>query len=239
VIDTGVTGLDLIRTTGMSVAPRDDPDQFGTVPFYASIGKAFVTMCGFIPVLFLIEALNTVTHNSLDEHGGIWARHLSGLDGLIFAPFLHASFAHVYSNAVPLLLTGTFVLAGGTLRFIMVTVFVALTSGLAYWIFGSKLVAVGASGVIFGYLGYLLMRGLVERSWWNIAVALFIGLLYGYSIYAGLIHTGEFIAWQAHLGGLLGGLAAAIVFRRRRPNAEPPRIDDLSTTLPFPPSPTL
>ena len=74
---------------------------------------------------------------------------------------------------------------------------------------------VGASGVIFGYLGILLTRGIVERSWWNFAVVLLVGLLYGWQL-LGILPTDERISWQGHLFGLLGGVVAAILFRRRR-----------------------
>ena len=77
---------------------------------------------------------------------------------------------------------------------------------------------VGASGVIFGYLGILLTRGIVERSWWNFAVVLLVGLLYGWQL-VGILPTDERISWQGHLFGLLGGVVAAILFRRRRPDA--------------------
>src|SRR4051812_31848201 len=96
-------------TGPMTELPHDDPDRFGTVAFYAALGRAFVTMCAVIPALFLIEALDQVTGHALDADGAIVPRHLTGLDGIVFAPFLHASFPHLYGNAVPLILTGTFV----------------------------------------------------------------------------------------------------------------------------------
>jgi membrane associated rhomboid family serine protease len=90
------------------------------------------------------------------------------------------------------------------------------------WFTGSPdSVVIGASGVIFGYLGYLLLRGVVERSWWNIAVALLIGLLYGWQL-IGVLPLDERVSWQGHLFGFVGGLVAAILFRRRRQ----PRVED-------------
>jgi membrane associated rhomboid family serine protease len=89
-----------------------------------------------------------------------------------------------------------------------------LFSGLGVWFTGSpNTVVVGASGVIFGYLGVLLMRGLVERSWWNLGVVLLVGLLYGWQL-IGILPTDEQISWQGHLFGFLGGLIAAILFRK-------------------------
>ncbi len=204
-----------------------DVDRFGTPAFYAALGRAFVAMCAVIPVLFLIELLDLATGHALDHLGGIRPRELDGLDGVVFAPLLHANFAHLYGNSVPLLLTGTFVLATGTRRFFLVTGLVVLASGLGDWLVGpSRTVAIGASGVVFGYLGFLLVRGIVERSWWSIAVSVLIGILFGWTL-GGILPTDERISWQAHLFGFLGGAAAAILFRRRRP--EPP-----PSTLPGP-----
>ena len=202
----------------MSTGAEDggDPDRFGTVAFYAALGRAFVIMCGVIPVLFAIELLDRGTNHQLDVDGGIIPHRLDGLDGVLFAPFLHANFNHLYSNSVPLLLTGTFVLATGARRFIGVTVFVALFSGLGVWFTGQPdTVVIGASGVIFGYVGFLLVRGIVERSWWGIGVGLLIGLLYGAQL-VNVLPTDARFSWQAHLFGLIGGIVAAIVFHRRR-----------------------
>jgi membrane associated rhomboid family serine protease len=155
--------------------------------------------------------------------GGIRPRHLSGLDGVLFGPFLHVDFPHLYGNSVPLILLGTFVLAAGTRRFLWSTLVIMLVSGLGVWFTGSpNSVVVGASGVIFGYLGLLLMRGIVEHSWWNIGVALLIGLLYGWQL-IGVLPADPGISWQGHLFGFAGGVLAAVLFRRR-PSDRPPRL---------------
>jgi len=196
--------------------------KFGTEAFYAALGRAFVTMCAIIPVLFLIEAIDRgIGSGRLDVAGGIIPRRVSGLDGVLFSPFLHDGWDHLYGNAVPLILVGTFALAGGVRRFIWSTVVIMLVSGLGVWFVGSpNTVVVGASGVIFGYLGLLVTRGVVEHSWWNFFVAALIGLLYWYQLY-NILPTDQRIAWQGHLLGLLGGILAAILFRRRRPKPAP------------------
>jgi membrane associated rhomboid family serine protease len=212
---------------------RDDPDRFGTPAFYASLGRAFVVMCTVVAALFGIELIDYLTSHRMDQHGGIITRQLTGLDGIVFAPFLHANWAHIYSNSVPLLVTGTFVLASGARRFFQVTAVVALVSGLAVWTFGpAHTVTIGASGVIFGYLGFLVMRGLVERTWWTVAVAVLVGLLFGIAL-SGVVPGDPHISWQDHLGGLVGGLVAAIVFRRRRTRVPDPAVS-LPSTISIP-----
>ncbi|HEX5594429.1 MAG TPA: rhomboid family intramembrane serine protease [Micromonosporaceae bacterium] len=192
-----------------------DPRSFGTEAFYATLGRAFVVMCAVIPVLFAIELLDMWLGPGFDVAFGIIPRRIQGLDGVFFAPFLHHGFAHFYSNSVPLILLGTFVLAAGARRFLYSTLFIMLVSGLGVWFTGQpNQVVVGASGVIFGYLGVLLTRGIVERSWWNLAVVVLVGLLYG-PLLLGALPTDAPISWQGHLFGLLGGVIAAIIFRHR------------------------
>jgi len=194
-----------------------DADQFGSQPFYAALGRAFVGMCFFIPVLFAVELLDRQLGHRLDYNGGILPRQVQGLDGIVFAPFLHVNFEHLYGNSVPLIITGTFVLATGLARFLGITALIALISGLGVWFTGDPgTVVVGASGVIFGYLGYLLVRGIVERSLWGVAVGVVVGLLYGAQLVL-LLPTDERISWQGHLFGFVGGVLAAILFRRPRP----------------------
>ncbi|MEH1125979.1 rhomboid family intramembrane serine protease [Micromonospora sp. CPCC 206061] len=202
----------------MSVAyDRTDANRFGTEAFYASIGRAFVAMCAAIPVLFAIEAIDGWLDNPFDTAAGIVPRRIEGLDGVFFAPLLHHGFEHLYSNSVPLILLGTFVLAAGVRRFLYSTLLIIFVSGLGVWFTGSpNTIVVGASGVIFGYFGLLLMRGIVERSWWNFGVVLLVGLLYGWQL-IGLLPTDPRVSWQGHLFGFLGGMIAAVIFRARRP----------------------
>ncbi|MEV6690113.1 rhomboid family intramembrane serine protease [Micromonospora sp. NPDC051196] len=209
-----------------------DPHRFGTGAFYASIGRAFVAMCAVVPVLFLIEGLDTWLGAGFDAAAGIIPQRIEGLDGVFFSPFLHHGFEHLYSNSIPLILLGTFVLAAGARRFLWSTLVIVLASGLGVWFTGSpNTIVVGASGVIFGYLGILLTRGIFERSWWNFAVFLLVGLLYGGQL-ALVLPTDERISWQGHLFGLLGGIVVAIIFRRRRPEFDGPYGSESPMTMP-------
>lgn len=207
--------------------PDDAPPRFGTEAFYSSIGRAFVVMCAVVPVLFLIEVVNWTTDHGLTASAGIVPRRLYGIDGILFAPFLHASFLHVTANSVPLILLGTFVLAGGVRRTLWSTGLIILVAGVGVWTLGDvflvgegeagrTFVHIGASGVVFGYLGLLLARAIVDRSWWSAAVAVLAGALFGPQLQSALPGQAG-ISWEGHLFGFIGGVLAAIVFRRRRP----------------------
>lgn len=199
-----------------------DPQRFGTDAFFGAVGRAFVAMCAAVPVLFVIEGIDAWLGGGFDVNAGIIPRRIDGLDGIFFGPFLHVDFDHLYGNSVPLILLGTFVLAAGVRRFLYSTLFIVLVSGFGVWLTGSPdTVVVGASGVIFGYLGLLIVRGVVERSWWNLGVVLLVGLLYGWEI-AGILPTDAPVSWQGHLSGLVGGAAAAVLFRRRRSDGPHP-----------------
>lgn len=207
--------------------PDDGPLRFGTETFYATIGRAFVVMCAVVPVLFLIQLLDVITPGyRLATAHGIRPRDLSGLDGILFAPLLHGSFLHVTANSVPLILLGTFVLAGGLRRTLWSTLVIMAVSGVGVWAVGNLFFVndalreanpphAGASGVVFGFLGLLLTRGIVERSWWSAAVAVLIGVLYGWQL-QGVLPGQAGVSWEGHLFGFLGGVLAAIIFRQRR-----------------------
>jgi membrane associated rhomboid family serine protease len=212
---------------------RGDPYRFGTDAFYAALGRAFVGMCAVVPVLFAIEALDVWLQAGLDTTAGIIPRRIEGLDGVFFGPFLHHGFPHLYGNSVPLILVGTFVLAAGARRFLYSTLLIMFVSGMGVWFTASpNSIVVGASGIIFGYLGLLLMRGIVERSWWNFCVVLLVGLLYGWQLIVGILPTDEPISWQGHLFGLAGGVLAAILFRRDGPSRGPGYPSRSTLTLP-------
>jgi len=209
--------------------PADDPSRFGTQAFYAALGRAFVAMCAVVPALALIELVDERTGGALDAVAGISPRRIWGLDGIFLAPFVHADFGHLLANSAPLIILGTFVLATGTRRFLIATLLIAVVSGVAVWLLTPEnYLVLGASGVIFGWLGFLLMRGIVERSLWNLGVAVVAGVLYGWQLVA-LLPTDQRVSWQGHLFGFVGGLLAAILLRRRRtvgdagaPVASPP-----------------
>lgn len=203
-----------------------DPVRFGTQAFYAALGRAFVVMCAVVvPVLAFIELVDLGLGGRLDLLAGIRPRQVSGLDGIVFAPLVHDGWQHLMTNSTPLILLGTFVLAAGTRRFLLGTLVIVIFSGFGVWLLTPpNVLVIGASGVVFGWLGLLLMRGIVERSLWNIAVAMVAGLLYGWQLVA-LLPTTERISWQGHLFGFVGGLVAAVALRRA---ARPPAAAVLS-----------
>jgi membrane associated rhomboid family serine protease len=162
-------------------------------------------------LMWLIEVVDSLAFEGrLDQHG-IVPRTLSGLDGILWAPVLHGGFGHLLANTVPFLLLGAFVALGGIRRWLVVTAFIAVLGGLATWLFARNAAHVGASGLIFGYAGFLLVAGFVEKSIKGIAVAVIVGVLFGGMVLRGIAPVSSYISWESHLFGLAAGVLAAFV----------------------------
>ena len=139
--------------------------------------------------------------------------YLAGsLRGILLSPLLHGSFSHLMSNTFPLLLLGGFVTIRGAKTLIGVSLLVIVLGGLLVWIVGRPAVHIGASGLVFGYFGFLVAQGWYERSIVSIVVAVGVLLLYGGIIFGVLPQSG-FISWEGHLFGLIAGVLAARLSR--------------------------
>lgn len=132
--------------------------------------------------------------------------------GILLSPMLHGSFSHLLSNTLPLLVLGGFVALRGTKTLVGVSLFVVVLGGLLVWLVGRPAIHIGASGLVFGYFGYLLAQGWYERSFVSIVVAVAVLLLYGGMIFGALPQSG-FISWEGHLFGLIAGVLAARMSR--------------------------
>ena len=141
--------------------------------------SAAVTMLAFTVLLWGIEAYDQVTGQWLDADG-IVPRSVDGLDGVLWAPLLHGSWAHLIANTLPFLIFGFLVMAHGIGRFVIVTGVIWLVGGLGVWLTGAPgTVHIGMSGVIFGWLTYLLVRGFFARSGRQILLAVVLFFLWG------------------------------------------------------------
>lgn len=166
-------------------------------------------LSGFVALLWAIELLDLYLFNGWLDQFGIQPRHLIGLRGILFAPLLHHGTGHLLANTVPLFTLGWLIMLRKTSDFFIVTVITMIVSGIGTWIFGSpNSIHVGASGLIFGYFGFLLSRGYFERSMSSIALSVIAIVFYG-SLIWGVLPTDETVSWQGHLFGFIGGVIAA------------------------------
>ncbi|MBT2441707.1 rhomboid family intramembrane serine protease [Streptomyces sp. ISL-36] len=186
----------------------------------AERGKAAaVMMLVWVAVLWALEAVDLATGHALDAYG-IVARDPDSLGGILAAPFLHFGFGHVASNTVPLLVFGFVAALGGIRRFLAVCAVIVVADGIGVWLISpSHSITAGASGLVFGLFGYLVVRGFVERRLLGIAVGVTVAAIWGGSILIGISPTSTGVSWQGHLVGLAAGVGSAFLFRPARRRA--------------------
>jgi membrane associated rhomboid family serine protease len=172
-------------------------------------------LVAIVAVMWLVEVVNALDSQHLSRDG-ILARNVAHLWGIVTSPFLHAGWAHLIANTVPLLFLGAIVALRGAARLAAVTAIVILLGGLGTWLIapaGSD--TIGASGVVFGYATYLLARGFFNRSALEVLVGVIVGVVWGGALVASLVpHAG--VSWQAHVCGGIAGVIAAWVLARPR-----------------------
>lgn len=176
-------------------------------------------MGGWLVLMWVLEVFDQMTFNSLDQFG-VSPRDVSELPQIFTAPFLHFGYGHLISNSVPFFVLGLLVLLSGVRPFVAATLFSVVASGLAAWLLSAPMtVTAGASGLVFGWLAYLLVRAFFTRTWLHAVVAVVVFLFYG-AILVGVLPGAPGISWQGHLGGFLGGIAVTLLLvalRRARP----------------------
>ena len=169
---------------------------------------------GMAGVMWVLEVIDQLADNRLDQYG-IEPRDTDGLIGVVAAPFLHGGFDHLVGNTVPFLLMGFVIAAQGAARVVAVTVIVGLVSGLGTWLIAPEhTIHIGASGIVFGYAGYLISRGFFNRSVLELAVGAVVAVVYGTALLGGLVPE-DGVSWQGHFFGAVGGVLAARVLTTR------------------------
>ena len=207
--------------------PLDPQTDSRPVPWR---GRVLVA-AGLLAVLWVLLALDeTVLGDRLVQHG-IRPREWGGLLGILFAPWLHADWSHLIANSLPFFVLATLVLLAGVCEWIESTILIVLLGGLGTWLVGGlfsdvETVHVGASGLIFGWFGYLVFRGWFRRTIASLLIALVVGFLYGGMIW-GVLPGREGISWEGHLCGFLAGALAAWLIARFG-DAETDTRDDLA-----------
>ncbi|WP_454172127.1 rhomboid family intramembrane serine protease [Microbacterium maritypicum] len=171
-------------------------------------------------VMWVVQFADAILPGSFTGFG-LRSWDASGLGGIVLGPLLHANWQHLIANSVPLFVLGCLVAAEGTRRFWAVTAIVAVVGGIGTWVFNAPgTLTVGASGLVFGYFGYVVMRvlapGRVAHRILYAVIAVIVIALYGGSMLVGVFGVAEGISWQGHLFGAIGGGLAALVGRRAR-----------------------
>lgn len=182
----------------------------------AEARSALWVMVGFLALIWAVQIINWADDYRLSYDYGIKTRDLAGLPDIITAPFLHLNWSHIEGNSGPLFIFGFLAAYRGVKRFFGLTALVVIVSGLGAWLTSeSHTVTVGASGVVFGYFGYVIVKGAFDRHLVDIVIGLVMALCFAYQFSVLLPHQG--ISWQGHMAGFAAGIAGGWIFRERRP----------------------
>ncbi len=162
-------------------------------------------LLGIAALLWVLLLINKMLGYRLN-YLGIVPRTPSGLMGIIFSPFLHGSANHLFLNTIPLLILSCFILVGGQTFFFRVTIIIILLSGILIWLFGRKAIHIGASALVTGYWGYLLINAYHQPNLMAIALAV-VCLYYFGGLFFGLFPSDKTVSWEGHLFGFIAGIA--------------------------------
>jgi membrane associated rhomboid family serine protease len=168
-----------------------------------------IILGSFVALIWFLEILDQLLFRGRLNQLGIHPRTTTGLRGILLAPFLHGTWKHLITNTPPLIVLGWLVMWQQTNDFFIVTLITMLVSGLGVWLFGSpNTVHIGASGIVFGYFGFLLLRSYFEQNLISAIVSVVVALMYGNLIW-GVLPIRRGVSWLGHLFGFVGGVVAA------------------------------
>ncbi|MCB0992216.1 MAG: rhomboid family intramembrane serine protease [Acidimicrobiales bacterium] len=199
----------LSRPTNSSGPP---PSQSGGRRFGERLGYALLVVGLMLAAMWVVEVLDTLALDERLEREGIHPRRLDGLDGVLWAPFLHGGWAHLIGNSMPLAVLGVLTFVHGRRRGWMVVAAVISAGGLLTWVLARSGNHIGASGLVFGLLGYLLAAALFARRLREVATAILAGLLYGGLVWGFLPSPG--VSWESHVFGFAAGVGSAYALGR-------------------------
>ncbi len=183
--------------------------------------KNLITTLWVTASIWIIFILNKIFFFTDFNQFGIRPRTVNGLLGIFFSPFLHLNWVHLISNTIPLLILTFVILQFYNKLYVRVSIFSIIAGGFAVWLFGrSETNHIGASGLIFAYIGFLLFSGIFRRSVKSIIIAVIIIILYGGALLQGIIPGQEGISWEGHLFGAIAGALAAWIYRKKYRNTD-------------------
>jgi membrane associated rhomboid family serine protease len=169
----------------------------------------------FVLIIWIIHFMQAAVDLNFYIYG-IFPRKITGLMGIINAPLIHSDFPHLISNTPMLFILGIAIIyfyPGSAYRAMLA---IYLLTGIFVWLFARPAYHIGASGLIYGFLGFLFFSGVFRRDNRSIALALLVTFLYG-SLIWGIFPGVKEVSWEAHLFGGVAGIISAFIFRKLDP----------------------
>ena len=179
----------------------------GLLTIISSSQNNFLFVFKVIGVLWLIQIINYLLGYRLNVFG-IYPRTKRGLTGIIFSPFLHGDFNHLFFNSIPLFVLSCLILLNGKTAFYQTSLIIIILSGFLTWSFGRRAIHIGASNLIMGYFGYLLAASYFNFNATTIIVAIVCIYYFGgmlLSVFPSV--TGKNVSWEGHIFGLISGVS--------------------------------
>lgn len=170
----------------------------------------------FIFLMWLLKSIEFIFDADLTNFG-ILPLSFKGLPGILFSPFIHSDFSHLFNNTIPLLLLGVALFYFYSEVALNVFILTWLTTGFLVWIAGRDSWHIGASGLIYGLASFLFFSGIIRKYFRLVALSLLIVFLYGQMVWGIFPGTYKNVSWESHMLGFISGIFLAVIYRKEGP----------------------
>jgi membrane associated rhomboid family serine protease len=170
----------------------------------------------FVFIMWLVKIIEVLFDIDLSNFG-IYPLSLEGLPGILFSPFIHANFGHLFNNSLPLFFLGTALFYFYSEIAVKVSIWTYLLTGILVWIAGRNAWHIGASGLIYGFASFLFFSGIIRKHFRLVALSLLIVFLYGSMVWGIFPNIYREVSWESHMLGFISGIILAVVYRKEGP----------------------
>ena len=184
--------------------------------FQKRLGLSMLIPGVFVFLMWLVKIIEVLFDLDFSRFG-IYPFSLEGLPGIIFSPFIHANFGHLFNNSLPLFFLGTALFYFYSEIAVKVSLWTYFLTGLLVWLAGRSAWHIGASGLIYGLASFLFFSGIIRRYFRLIALSLLIVFLYGSMVWGIFPNIYKDVSWESHMLGFISGILLAVVYRNEGP----------------------
>lgn len=170
----------------------------------------------FVFLMWLVKIIEVLFDLDLSRFG-IYPFSLEGLPGIIFSPFIHANFGHLFNNSLPLFFLGTALFYFYSEIAVKVSLWTYFLTGLLVWLAGRNAWHIGASGLIYGLASFLFFSGIIRKYFRLVALSLLIVFLYGSMVWGIFPNIYKDVSWESHMLGFISGILLAVIYRNEGP----------------------
>ncbi len=170
----------------------------------------------FVFIMWLVKIIEVLFDLDLSNFG-IYPLSLEGLPGILFSPFIHANFGHLFNNSLPLFFLGTALFYFYSEIAVKVSLWTYFLTGILVWFAGRNAWHIGASGLIYGFASFLFFSGIIRKYFRLVALSLLIVFLYGSMVWGIFPNIYREVSWESHMLGFISGIILAVWYRKEGP----------------------